>query len=317
MNSELTADVRQTRKRFLELVADVRPQLHRYCARMAGSISDGEDIVQETLARAYFSLPEHEQMPPLRPWSICSDTMDAPPQAQNSRLSGWIFRIAHNCAIDHLRRMERNREATAELEAESAVANSPTPEDVVAHDDALRAALSHFMALPSRQRSCVILMDVLGHSLEEVASLLDMSVQAVKAALHRGRSALREQKAQPQPPRGPVSEQLNRYAQLFNARDWDGVRAMLDEDVRLDLVTQSQRSGRRQVGGYVDNYSRKTDWYFVPGWVEGRQVIGVFAGPQDRTLRYFIEIRFAGEQVADIRDYRYVPYIAQDAYFTL
>src|SRR5215467_5765774 len=68
MTSELTADARQTRKRFLELVADVRPQLHRYCARMAGSIPDGEDIVQEALARAYFSLPEHEEMPPLRPW---------------------------------------------------------------------------------------------------------------------------------------------------------------------------------------------------------------------------------------------------------
>ncbi len=296
MNSELTADVRHTRKRFLELVADVRPQLHRYCARMAGSISDGEDIVQETLARAYFSLPEHEPMPPLRP---------------------WIFRIAHNCAIDHLRRVDRNRETAAEPEGESGAASSLTPEDILAHDDAVRAALGHFMALPSRQRSCVILMDVLGHSLEEVASLLDMSVQAVKAALHRGRSALREQKAEPQPPRGPVSDLLNRYAQLFNARDWDGVRAMLNEDVRLNLVAQSQRSGRREVGGYVDNYSRKTDWYFVPGWLEGREVIGVFAGPHDTSLRYFIEVRFAGGQVAGIRDYRYVPYIAQDAYFTL
>ena len=296
MNSELTADLRQTRKRFLELVADVRPQLHRYCARMAGSISDGEDIVQETLARAYFSLPEHEQMPPLRP---------------------WLFRIAHNCAIDYLRRVDRNREAAAELEAESRTTSSPTPEDVIARDDAVRAALSHFMALPSRQRSCVILMDVLGHSLEEVASLLEMSVQAVKAALHRGRSALRSQKEEQRPSHGPISDQLNRYAQLFNARDWDGVRAMLGEDVRLDVVTMSQRRGRREVGTYVHNYSRITDWHLVPGWIEGKEVIGVFAGPRDRTLRYLIEIRFAGGQVADIRDYRYVPYIVQDAYFTL
>jgi RNA polymerase sigma factor (sigma-70 family) len=301
MNSELTADARQTRKRFLELVADVRPQLHRYCARMAGSLSDGEDIVQEALARAYFALPEHEEMPPLRP---------------------WLFRIAHNCAIDHLRRQDRSRETAAGLDPEilgpdpkSDTARSPSPEDALAREDALRAALSHFMTLPPRQRSCVILLDVLGHSLGEVAALLDMSVQGVKAALHRGRSALRAHEPDPEPPLQPISAELNRYAQLFNARDWDGVRAMLGEDVRLNLVTLSQRAGRRAVGNYVDNYSRATDWYFVPGWLEGREVIGVFTGPEKTTARYFIEVRFAHAEVASIRDYRYVPYIAQDARF--
>jgi RNA polymerase sigma-70 factor (ECF subfamily) len=83
----------------------------------------------------------------------------------------------------------------------------------------------------------------------------------------------------------------------------------------LNLVTLSQRAGRRAVGNYVDNYSRATDWYFVPGWLEGREVIGVFTGPQEKTARYFIEIGFSREQVVSIRDYRYVPYIAQDAHF--
>jgi len=124
MIPELTADARQTRKRFLELVADVRPQLHRYCARMAGSLSDGEDIVQETLARAYFSLPEHDEMPLLRP---------------------WLFRIAHNCAIDHLRRRDRSRETAVGLDPQvpgtdsKSDTSSPSPEDALAREDALRA----------------------------------------------------------------------------------------------------------------------------------------------------------------------------------
>jgi hypothetical protein len=62
----LPSELRPGRERFLALVASVRPELHRYCARMTGSVSDGEDIVQETLARAYYALPEVDEMPVLR-----------------------------------------------------------------------------------------------------------------------------------------------------------------------------------------------------------------------------------------------------------
>ena len=61
----LVSTLHEARQRFLELVAEVRPDLHRYCARMTGSIADGEDIVQETLARAYYALAEVETLPPL------------------------------------------------------------------------------------------------------------------------------------------------------------------------------------------------------------------------------------------------------------
>jgi RNA polymerase sigma-70 factor, ECF subfamily len=63
----LIADLREGHRRFLELVESVRPELHRYCARMTGSITEGEDIVQDTLARAYYALSEMEEIPPLRP----------------------------------------------------------------------------------------------------------------------------------------------------------------------------------------------------------------------------------------------------------
>ena len=81
--ASLIATLEEGRRQFLELVADVRPDLHRYCARMTGSVTDGEDVVQDTLARAYYQLSELRELPPLRP---------------------WLFRIAHNRAIDHLRR---------------------------------------------------------------------------------------------------------------------------------------------------------------------------------------------------------------------
>ena len=60
----LVSALHDARQRFLELVAEVHPDPHRYCARMTGSVADGEDIVQETLAGAYYALAEVETLPP-------------------------------------------------------------------------------------------------------------------------------------------------------------------------------------------------------------------------------------------------------------
>jgi len=196
------------RERFLELVAELRPNLHRYCSRLVGSAIDGEDVVQETLAKAYYALSLSPEMPPLRP---------------------WLLRIAHNTAIDFLRRYERRFVEPVAQIAETAVADDEAKVEVV------RAALSSFVVLPVLQRSSVILKDVLGLSLEEIAEATATTVPAVKAAQSRAR----------QPARGAGAERqlLGRYAALFNARDWDGVQALLTEECRLDLVSSRSDAG--------------------------------------------------------------------------
>jgi RNA polymerase sigma-70 factor (ECF subfamily) len=187
--------------------------------------------------------------------------------------------------------------------------------EALAQREAVKAAISRFVELPPAQRSCVILKDVLGHSIEEIAALLELSVPAVKAALHRGRVRLQAKGAQweetaSKPPPSPA---IARYAALFNARDWDGVRAMLAEDVRLDLVSRSRRSGTRDVSGYLSNYDKVEDWRLVPAWLAGREVIAVFRNPGDARPGYFIELGFGDGRVSSIRDFRYVPYITADA----
>src|SRR5215470_17505332 len=72
----------QAREQFLSMVGDIRPELHRYCARLTGSVIEGEDIVQDTLAKAFYALSLSEEVPALRP---------------------WLFRIAHNAAMDFLK----------------------------------------------------------------------------------------------------------------------------------------------------------------------------------------------------------------------
>lgn len=292
-DDSLLATQHESRRRFLELVADLRPELHRYCARMTGSIADGEDIVQDTLARAYYLLPDMGEMPALRP---------------------WLFRIAHNRALDHLRRYEARMGESLDAMHDTITDPAPDPRDVIAHQQAVRLAVSRFVGLPPAQRSCVILKDVLGHSLDEIGSLLELSLPAVKAALHRGRLRLRELAQVPpaDPPPRETSPVVARYAALFNARDWDGVRAMLAEDVRLDLLARAQRTGRA-VGDYMSNYQRYNDWRLAPAWLDSREVIAVFRTPEDAQPGYFIELTVEHGKVRFIRDFRYVPYVLQDA----
>jgi RNA polymerase sigma factor (sigma-70 family) len=289
----LLAAQHEGRRRFLELVADLRPELHRYCARMTGSIADGEDIVQDTLARAYYLLPEMDQVPAFRP---------------------WLFRIAHNRALDHLRRYEARMGEPLDAVRDTAIDPAPDPGDAIAHRQAVRLAVSRFVELVPAQRSCVILKDVLGHSLEEIGALLELSLPAVKAALHRGRLRLRvlAAAASPEPPPRETSPTVARYIALFNARDWDGVRALLAQDVQLDLVSRAQRSGRA-VGDYLTNYERMRDWALAPAWLDGREVIAVFRAPGDARPGYFIELTVENGKVRFIRDYHYVPYVLQDA----
>jgi RNA polymerase sigma-70 factor (ECF subfamily) len=291
----LVSEIDEGRKRFLELVAEIRPDLHRYCARMTGSTSEGEDVVQETLARAYFTLPEMHSRPSLR---------------------SWLFHIAHQRALDHLRRYDRRMGRPLDDLGETVSDGIEAADDAIARGDAVRSAIAVFLELPPLPRSCVILKDVLGHSVEEIAVLLEQSTAATKAALHRGRLRLRALRDLPPPASDtpkPFSDALLRYAALFNAGDWDGVRALLADEVRLDLVSRSRRTGRRDVGGYVANYARFADWYLVPARLDGREVIAGFRSESESRPSYYIELAVERGLVTRIRDFRYVPYICVDA----
>src|SRR5258707_13916323 len=149
---------------------------------------------------------------------------------------GGLFRIAHNTALDFLRRRSR-QEALKSGEEVDIIAD---PADTVLSRQIASASLRTFMRLPVAQRSSVILMDVLGCSLSEVCEVMDFSLPAVKAALHRGRTQLRELADEPDdPPHPKLSEadrdRLGKYVAHFNARDFDAIRAMIADDVRLDL----------------------------------------------------------------------------------
>jgi RNA polymerase sigma-70 factor (ECF subfamily) len=280
------------------LLAEMRPMLHRYCARMVGSVIDGEDVLQDALIKAVESLASAGAI-------------------GNPR--GWLFRIAQNTALDFLRRRNR-QEVFRSSEEVDMIAD---PADTVLNREIAGASLRTFMRLPVAQRSSVILMDVLGCSLQELCEVMDFSLPAVKAALHRGRAQLRELADEPDdlpPPKLSEADQhrLSGYVAHFNARDFDAIRAMIADDVRLDLVNKIRMNGKVEVSKYFGNYSSVSDWHLVPGMVEGRPAILVFdpnepgSGP-----KYFMLLRWSADKVATIRDFRHAAYVIDGAEYLI
>jgi RNA polymerase sigma factor (sigma-70 family) len=264
--------------------------LHRFCARMVGSLADGEDVVQNTLALAIKAVTG----------------MVAPPAAPRA----WIFQIARRAAIDHLRRQAMR--TAEELDPQSPSADEAADE-ALARGEATRCAIARFVELPPAQRACVIAKDVLGLSLDEVGALLELSVPAVKSTLHRGRVRLRSLAEATSTPL-PHSETIVQYARLFNQRNVAAICEMLADDVRLDVVNVRTARGRDRVGNYFTNYARGTA-HAVVAWLDGREVLAIYERAGARRARYFIEVWARAGAIVAIRDFVHVPYIAEEADF--
>jgi RNA polymerase sigma-70 factor (ECF subfamily) len=260
-------------------------------------VIDGEDVVQEALVKA---IEGFERAHPI-----------ANPE-------GWLFRIAHNTALDFLRRRTRQEAGSSNEDVELMADTVNTNRD----PQITATSLGTFMRLPVAQRSTVILMDVLGYSLREIGQITDLTIPAVKAALHRGRARLRQLGDQPaERPLAVLSPRhrtlLAAYVDRFNERDFDAIREMLADEVRLDLVARVRMNGRTEVGTYLHNYSQTDDWQFALGEVEGRPAVLV-RDPRNGSPApaYFVLLEWDRDKLLSIRDFRYARYAIEGAEFT-
>ena len=277
---------------FLETVSQIRPRLHRYCARMTGSVIDGEDIVQDALFEAYRKLDQFDGARPLSP---------------------WLFRIAHNRCIDFLRHRRAGREA---------VANVAAPEATMPAEPAILGigkAVEHLVVtLPPKERACVLLKDVFDYTLEEIAELVGSTVGGVKAALKRGRSKLA---ASPAPLKSgrtadpELTRVLHLYVERFNNRDWNSLRELISADARLRVTDAF--AGKLADAPYFGNYERwAMPWRMAVGEVDGEPVVIILQRGADTWSPYsMVRIRVTENYIDAIVDYAHCPWVIEAAAF--
>jgi RNA polymerase sigma-70 factor, ECF subfamily len=221
---------------FRRLVGPYRHALEVHCYRMLGSAHDTEDLVQETLLRAWRALERFT------------------PRAQ---LQTWLYRIATNACLDELERRPRRPEPVdpfpdGPVDQTASPTYDPAARYVVREGMEL-ALVRAIQELPGRQRAVLIFRDVLGWTAPEVAELLDSTVASVNSALQRARATIdRQLPARPDAvPDGLERALLGRYVDAFERDDMDGLIALLQEDALLRMPPQPSVTGAAAVATFL------------------------------------------------------------------
>lgn len=256
---------------FRQLVEPYRHALEVHCYRMLGSAHDTEDLVQETLLRAWRALDRFE------------------PRAQ---FQTWLYRIATNACLDELERRPRRPEPVDPFpDRPLGEAASPT------YDPAARYAIREGMELallraiqdlPGRQRAILIFRDVLGWTAPEVAEVLESTVAAVNSALQRARATVEQLLPVTTRQASGDTERrlLGRYIEAFETDDVNGLVALLREDATLTMPPQPSVTGARAIARFFSDTTGGdlARMRLRPTRANGRPAVAIYRQTDDRGL---------------------------------
>jgi RNA polymerase sigma-70 factor (TIGR02960 family) len=228
---------------FAELTDPYRRELQVHCYRMMGSLTDAEDMLQETMLAAWRGLAGFEQ---------------------RSSLRSWLYRIATNQCLNALRSASRRIPAEPippfqppepsrrgeitwlqpypDTLLEGIADTAPGPDARYQATESIELAfIAGLQRMPPRQTATLVLRDVLGFAADEVAGMLGTTPIAVKGTLQRARAALDEHRDQagrgraPRPGSDRERALARRFADAYVAADIDSVVALLTDDAWLSM----------------------------------------------------------------------------------
>ncbi len=255
LDAEHLRQARLARREFLVAVEQHRPALYSYCRRLTGNVWDAEDLVQETLAKAFARAAETQV------------AIDNPP--------AWLARIATNTYIDQTRRVQ----ALPLRDTDQPAAEQADPAEV---RDALEELVN---VLPPQERAVLVLKDVFDYPLDDIASIVGTTTGAVKSALHRGRTKL----AAPEPVRRrhqtPDRRVLEAAAAAFTAYDIDALIDLFLDDGVMYIVGMVHETGGKQMreGSFEHtfNLEREVRYSAEVREFDGEPLVAIFCQPSD------------------------------------
>ena len=280
--------------RFIEEMEPLRPELYRYCRYLARSPWDAEDLVQDTLARAFVTLG-------------CISQEIASPRA-------WLFRVASNLWLNQVRRQRELPEPPAEVSAE--------PEPRATRE----AAGTLLVTLSPQERAAVVLKDAFDLSVEDIAEALSTTVGAIKTALHRGRGKLVdplvEENARPAP------AVLDAFVSAFNARDLERLTALLLDSASVEfpglhIEYGAETARQRSLSGVLRGNPAGDHGMIAPQFRAGVQprppllelrmhrgealLLGWFAHEDGDAVRAISRADVEGDRICRLRTYLHQP----------
>ena len=230
---------------FRELTEPYRRELQVHCYRMLGSFQDAEDVLQDTLLAAWQGFAGFEGRSSLRTWLYRIATN----RCLNARRSA-ARRPARPWEVPNVEPPEPTRlgevvwlEPYPDALLEGAV-NAPLgPEARYEQTESVSLAfVTALQILPPRQTAVLILRDVLGFHADEVADMLDSSVESVKSVLKRARASLQHQRPTSDDRRLPPASEspseeavVAKFVRAWEAADVDALVALLTDDVFMSM----------------------------------------------------------------------------------
>ena len=269
---------------FTARTVPFRRELLAHCYRMLGSVHDAEDLLQETLLRAWRAYGQYDP--------------------RRAALRTWLFRIATNACLTAIEQRSRRPLPSglgappgddAEqplIRGEEVPWLQPIPDamlgdpaGVVLSRASLRLAfVAALQFLPARQRAVLILREVLGWPAADVAAALDMTTAAVNSALQRARARLGEatlsQDQIAEPADSYQRAQIERYAVAFENADLAGLEKLLADDVVLEMPPfLNWFVGREAYIRFIARAFtlRGTNWRMVPVHANGQPALAAYA----------------------------------------
>jgi len=288
--------LRDLRNRFVLLTSPHRPALWSFCLKLTGSPWDAEDLLQDTLLKAFSRM------------ALLGQAID---------VKAYLFRVASNTWIDqkrHLKAVWEDLEGAEDVTA---------PESTGAQVESREAMEILVSTLPPRQRVILLLSDMFDFKAQEVAAMLNTTEGAIKAALHRARNALKKiQTETPDLHRArtgltPPESLISRYIEAFNKRDPEALVALLDKEAVNEIVGDWEEHGTDMM-----RKSSLTYWSQEEGriWVEygilfGRPVLFGFRehGGHPKVLAEILSLQTANDRVVGQKWYFFCPELLEYA----